>query len=49
MTDLLKAAIEAHGGMERWREVRAVDVHLNFSGAALVVKGFPSSPAELLD
>jgi hypothetical protein len=41
MTDLLKAAIEAHGGMERWREVRSVDMRLNFSGAALVVKGFP--------
>ena len=41
MTDLLKAAIEAHGGIERWREVRAVDVRFNFSGAALVVKGFP--------
>ena len=32
MTDLLKAAIEAHGGMERWRGVRAVDVRFNFSG-----------------
>lgn len=41
MTDLLEAAIQAHGGMERWREVRAVDVRFNFSGAALVVKGFP--------
>ena len=41
MTDLLEAAIEAHGGMERWRGVRAIDVRFNFSGAALVVKGFP--------
>jgi hypothetical protein len=41
MTDLLTAAIEAHGGMERWRGVRAIDVRFNFSGAALVVKGFP--------
>jgi hypothetical protein len=41
MTDLLQAAIEAHGGMERWRGVRSVDVRFNFSGAALVLKGFP--------
>ena len=41
MTDLLQAAIEAYGGMERWRGVRTVDVRFNFSGAALVVKGFP--------
>jgi len=41
MADLLGAVIEAHGGLERWRGVRAIDVRLNFSGAALVVKGFP--------
>jgi hypothetical protein len=41
MTDLLGAAVEAHGGLERWRGVRAVDVRFNFSGAGLVVKGFP--------
>ena len=41
MTGLLEAAIEAYGGMERWRGVRAIDVRFNFSGAALVVKGFP--------
>ena len=41
MTDLLPAVIEAHGGLERWRGVRAIDVRFNFSGAALVVKGFP--------
>jgi len=41
MTNLLEAVIEAHGGMQRWREVRAIDLRFNFSGAALVVKGFP--------
>ncbi len=41
MNDLPEAAIEAHGGMERWRGVRAVDVRFNFSGAILEVKGFP--------
>ena len=33
MTSLLEAAIQAHGGMERWRPLQLL-------GAALVVKGF---------
>ncbi|SEC96189.1 hypothetical protein [Bradyrhizobium erythrophlei] len=41
MTDLLDATIRAHGGLEAWRAVRAIDVRFNFSGAGLVVKGFP--------
>jgi hypothetical protein len=41
MTTLLQAAIEAHGGLEQWRGVRAIDVRFNFSGAGLVAKGFP--------
>jgi hypothetical protein len=41
MTALLEAAIEAYGGMACWRGVRAIDVRFNFSGAVLVVKGFP--------
>jgi hypothetical protein len=41
MTDLLDAAFDAHGGIEQWREVCAIDLRFNFSGEALVVKGFP--------
>jgi hypothetical protein len=41
MTDLLHAAIRACGGLEAWRVVRGIDVRFNFSGAGLVVKGFP--------
>jgi len=41
MSNLLDRTIEAHGGLERWRDVRAIDVVFNFSGGLLDLKGFP--------
>jgi hypothetical protein len=41
MADLLQGVIDAHGGIERWRSVHAIDLRFNFSGAALEVKGWP--------
>ena len=41
MTDLLSSVIAAHGGLDRWRAVRAIDVTFNFSGGLLDLKGFP--------
>src|SRR3981081_1815760 len=41
MIDLLNSVIAAHGGLDRWRTVRAVDVTFNFSGGLLDLKGFP--------
>jgi hypothetical protein len=41
MSDLLDRAIEAHGGLDRWHGVRAIDVVFNFSGGLLDLKGFP--------
>jgi hypothetical protein len=35
MTDLLGSAIAAHGGLDRWHTVRAIDVTFNFSGGLL--------------
>ena len=35
MTDLLSSVIAAHGGLDRWRTVRAIDVTFNFSGGLL--------------
>ena len=32
MGELLDAAIAAHGGQERWRAVRSIDVTFNFFG-----------------
>ena len=41
MTDLLSSVIAAHGGLDRWRTVRAIDVTFNFSGGLLELKGYP--------
>ena len=39
--DLLRSVIAAHGGLDRWRTVRAIDVTFNFSGGLLDLKGYP--------
>src|SRR6202795_4818529 len=41
MTDLLSSVIAAHGGLDRWNAVRAIDVKFNFSGGLLDLKGYP--------
>jgi hypothetical protein len=41
MTDLFSSVIAAHGGVDRWRTVRAIDVTFNFSGGLLDLKGYP--------
>jgi hypothetical protein len=41
MADLLRSVIAAHGGLDRWRTVRAIDVTFNFSGGLLDLKGHP--------
>jgi hypothetical protein len=41
MNTLLDNIISAHGGLERWGELRAIDVDLNFYGGLLDLKGFP--------
>src|SRR5882762_876111 len=40
MTDLLSSVIAAHGGLDRWHTVRAIDVTFNFSGGLLDLKGY---------
>src|SRR5437867_823 len=41
MADLLSSVIAVHGGLDRWRTVRAIDVTFNFSGGLLDLKGYP--------
>src|ERR1700737_674292 len=41
MTDLLSSVIAAHGGIDRWHTVGAIDVPFNFSGGLLDLKGYP--------
>ena len=43
MADLLGSVIAAHGGLDRWRTVRAIDVTFNFYGGLLDIKGFLQS------
>ncbi len=41
MTDLLEKVLDAHGGLDNWRRVNAVDFRLTFRGAALAIKQQP--------
>jgi hypothetical protein len=41
MTDLLTLALEAHGGLERWRKLKTLDVKLSVSGGLWKIKGHP--------
>jgi hypothetical protein len=39
MTPLLQCAIDAHGGLERWAQVRAIIVSASITGAIWAIKG----------
>ncbi len=39
MTDLLDLAVRAHGGLDRWREIRSIRVAASITGAIWFVKG----------
>jgi hypothetical protein len=39
MNDLLARAVAAHGGMDRWNQVRAIRVDAAISGAFWQIKG----------
>ena len=41
VNELLKLAIDAHGGMERWERVSQVEVVLTISGGLWRMKGYP--------
>jgi hypothetical protein len=41
MTELLEIALSAHGGLERWKRIKSIEVSLIISGQLLEVKGFP--------
>ena len=40
MNGLLELAVSAHGGLERWKRIKSIDVSLIISGQLLEVKGF---------
>jgi len=39
MSDVVSLTISAHGGMERWRQLRTVSAHLRVGGALWGLKG----------
>jgi hypothetical protein len=41
MNDLLKLAVKAHGGLDRWNKVKAIKVAASITGAIWYVKGKP--------
>lgn len=45
VSDLLELSLRAHGGLERWRNVQALDLRLAIRGALYEMKGFPEGLA----
>lgn len=45
MTDLVELALQAHGGLDRWRLMRTLDLRLSISGELYELKGFPEGLA----
>ena len=41
MTELLNLAVKAHGGLDRWKKVKAIKVAASITGAIWYVKGKP--------
>jgi hypothetical protein len=41
MSDLLDLALKAHGGLDRWREVKSLDARVSLTGALYHLKGYP--------
>jgi hypothetical protein len=41
MSELLNLAVKAHGGLKRWKEVKAIEVAASITGAIWHVKGKP--------
>jgi hypothetical protein len=39
MTELLDLAVQAHGGLDRWRQIRSIQVAASITGAIWFVKG----------
>lgn len=47
MSDLLDLAITAHGGLERWQQIRKLNAHIGVGGAMWHVKGWPGVLADV--
>src|ERR1700674_5166457 len=43
MNDLLQGAVDAHGGLSRWNQLKTVKASLSITGAIWQVKGKPDA------
>jgi hypothetical protein len=48
MSDLVELAIAAHGGWERWQQLRRITAHVSIGGTIWQVKGWPDVFANAL-
>ncbi len=48
MTDLLELALDAHGGLARWREISELDVRVSLTGPMYAIKGQPPGMVNVL-
>lgn len=48
MSDLLELAMNAHGGLDRWRAVATLDVRVSLTGPFYALKGVPPGMANVL-
>src|SRR5271170_4612326 len=42
LSNLLELAMEAHGGLKLWREIKEVELKLSLTGVLLQIKGRPA-------
>src|SRR5258708_35694628 len=49
MSDLLELAMNAHGGLDRWREIKTLDLRMTLTGGLFRIKGYPEGrPNDLM-
>ena len=46
MNDLLKLAIEGHGGLQRWEQISRFRAATSITGAIWALKGHPDGPLD---
>ena len=47
MNDLLQVAVDAHGGLSRWKQLKRVKASLSITGAIWQLKGKPDALADV--
>src|ERR1700687_3026094 len=48
MSDLLELAMNAHGGLDRWREIKTLDLRMSLTGSLFRIKGYPEGVPNVL-